>query len=219
MEKLGTVYGRPRPFVRCGKNVPGDQPAESVQGVTAPDLPRRSARVVNTAVAGSAEAITLPDILTRSGTVVYSVQPFKACEGVKCIDKDRLALLSHELQHAVQIALFEKNKGGKGQLFLEAYLLSYATNLLLGLKGADAYTCIPFEIEAFAFGNAVGKVLQSERNLKAFNEACCLLFLNLPFEAKIKRVRSEFLAFYSINLKLDTANCKAKEKKRGRGLR
>jgi hypothetical protein len=148
--------------------------------------------LVNIAVATGAGAITLPPTLTSGGTVIVSTKPLMPCNGTSVKDLNQLGLMGHELQHAVQIAT---SGDGKGNPWLSQYLNAYIANLInRGMKPKRAYECIPAEIEAYAFENALLTILRDPNNLNTFNNACRCLTDKQKFNVNdlVNQLKTEF---------------------------
>jgi hypothetical protein len=85
---------------------------------------------------------------------------------VQIVDMDGLRLISHELVHAVQII-----RAGSGTAFIARYLASAGYLMGRGLSQDDAYEFSPFEIDAYAFEQALEEVLTPQRNKILFSQA------------------------------------------------
>ena len=142
-------------------------------------------RIMSISLAGDAAAITLPRGLTGGTILIASKEPFDPFDGFRVKDVKQLALLAHELQHAVQTTII-----GEGWIvkYLDEYIYNRADE---GMSAEKAYRCIPAEIEAYAVQDALQSVLRDQTSVKEFEEACRLV------EAKSKLAK-----FHTLNLQI-----------------
>lgn len=130
-------------------------------------------------IANGAEAITMPRCLTDgTNTLIVTKNPLATIKDEKSCsidNKKHVAMLAHEMVHALQIIRANANpkKDDLGQTFIGTYI-----NQLLeawqknGFDLDKAYFAIPLEKEGFRMENAVNTVLADAKFVKALSAAC-----------------------------------------------